>query len=81
MTVEDTSKDWEVVTMPRIVWASSPADTEIPVPKRVRYRIMPLVILGYDLWVGVAVDELYDDRAIMKTVLNRDVAAHLGAYR
>jgi hypothetical protein len=48
---------------------------------RVRYRIMPVPLMGHELWVGVCEDEAYDDRAVLRAIFQRDVAAHLGAYR
>lgn len=81
VTVESPGRDWECSTLPRVQWTPEVIDTNVPEPHRTLYRIMPLAILGHQMWVGVALDDAYDDRAIMKAVLNRDVAAHLGAYR
>lgn len=49
--------------------------------ERVRYHIVPVKILTHDLWVGVCEDEAYDDRAVLRAILQRDVADRLGAYR
>lgn len=54
---------------------------EGPLPEMVLYRVMPCMILGHELWVAVAVEEAYDDRAVMRAVLQRDVATQLGAFR
>ena len=81
VAVEGDTRDWNCLVSKPVRWTPGLEDTDIPLPKQVCYRIMPLSILGHDMWVGVAVDEAYDDRSIMKAVLNRDVAAHLGAYR
>jgi hypothetical protein len=81
VVVEDSSKDWECVTMDRIQWAPNPIDTVIPEQVRTRYRIYKEEIFYEALWVGVPVGTPDDRRAIMRTVLQRDVAQHLGAYR
>ena len=77
--VEDV-RDWYCIIPSRIL-VHDPLDPVSTMPERVRYRIQPTMILGHELWVGVAVDEAYDDRAIMKAILQRDVAERLGAYR
>lgn len=48
--------------------------------QEVIYRVTPCMILGHELWVAVAVDEVYDNRAVLRAILQRDVAKHLGAY-
>lgn len=49
--------------------------------ERVRYRIVPVKVVGHELWIGVCEDEAYDDRAVLRAILQRDVADRLGAYR
>lgn len=79
VVVEGRTETQRVMTLPRLDFSAPPeAETALTY---VDYRIMPLSLLGHQMWIGVAVDEAYDDRAIMKAVLQRDVAAHLGAYR
>lgn len=83
VVVEHGARDWDAVRMPRGQerWIPGPIDPQGPMPERVRYRIQPIMILGHELWIGVAIDEAYDDRAVIRAILQRDVAAHLGAYR
>ncbi len=70
-----------IVRKPVRVVSQEEALAEGVLPEMVLYRVMPCMILGHELWVAVAVEEAYDDRVIMKAVLNRDVATQLGAYR
>lgn len=49
--------------------------------ERVRYHVVPVQVVGHELWVGVCEDGAYDDRDVLRALLQRDVAAHLGAYR
>jgi hypothetical protein len=48
---------------------------------RVRYRITSVPVAGHELWIGVCEAEAYDDRAVLRAILQRDVAQYLGAYR
>lgn len=83
VAVEDHTRDWECVTAD---WTGSD-DPSVPVADGFtthRYNIVPIQVLSRKLWVGVIVDAAYlanDDRAILKAVLQRDVADHLGAFR
>lgn len=79
--LEPWEKTVDVLAPVQIRWTPEPVDPNSPALKRITYRIMPLVILGHELFVGVATDEAYDDCAILKAVLQRDVAQHLGVYR
>ena len=82
VTFEPDVRDWYVYETSHMrVTVGVPVDPEGPLPRKIRYRIQPCMILGHELWVGVAVDEAYDDLAVMKAILQRDVAQHLGAYR
>lgn len=83
VVVPGGDRDWYAIKPFRIDLGSihDPVEPLGPVPERVRYNIRPIMILGHELWIGVAVDEAYDDRAVMRAIIQRDVAAHLGAYR
>lgn len=48
--------------------------------QEVTYRVQVIPLFGHDLWLGIAVDEAYDNRSVMRAVLQRDVAQALGAY-
>lgn len=82
VTVEDHVHAWEIAVP---VWTGSlrPEDPLASGFTSHRYQIYREDLFGGTLWVGVPVDELYDGdrRVIMRAVLQRDVAQHLGAYR
>lgn len=74
----------EIFVQEPVRWATSVLDTVIPEPRRIEYRVVPVQVLSRRLLVGVVVDAAYlagDDSAILKAVLQRDVAQHLGASR
>jgi hypothetical protein len=74
----EQAHEFHVPVTPRIVdWKN--IDPE-GILKTVIYRLVPCMILGHELWVAVAVDEAYDDRAVLRAILQRDVATYLGAY-
>jgi hypothetical protein len=84
VTVEDQTQTWEI-SVPD--WTES-TDPTVPLAAtfhREKYNIVPVVILSRRMWVGVFVDDRYlaggGDEVILKAVLQRDVAEHLGAYR
>ncbi len=80
VVVDDPSRDWEVQSLPKIQWAGDP--TTVSEPRRYRYKIYSQPLLGETMWVGVALSEDIDPmRVIMRAILQRDVAQHLGAYR
>lgn len=70
-----------IVRKPVRVVSPEELAAESILPEMVLYRVMPVAILGHDLWVAVAVEQAYDDRAVLRAILQRDVAQHLGAYR
>jgi hypothetical protein len=72
VAVQDASRDWECVTV----------DADGTTTHR--YSIVPIMIVSRKMYVGVVVDAAYlsnDDGAILRAVLQRDVAQYLGAYR
>lgn len=68
---------WDI----RILAPASPltADPEYA-GQEVAYRVQVIPLFGHDLWLGIAIDEAYDNRSVMRAVLQRDVAQALGAY-
>ena len=68
----------EVLKSAEIWWTPDP---DVPDITKVRYWIDSCMILGHTLWVGVPDDEPVGWPVVMRTVLQRDVARHLGAYR
>lgn len=81
VVVEHGARRWEVITPSEPVRLNQGPSDSVTTANRVQYYLRPIMILGHELWVGVAVDEAYDDRAVIRAILQRDVAAHLGAYR
>jgi hypothetical protein len=80
VVVDNPSRDWTCVTPD---WTGS-VDPAVPVADGTtthRYVIYREVIFGQILWVGVLYQEVDHRRPMMRTVLQRDVAQHLGAYR
>lgn len=81
--VQPVTREWECVTAN---WTGS-TDPAVPAADSFtthRYSIVPIVIVSRKMYVGCYVDRAYmanDDSVILRTVLQRDVAEHLGAYR
>lgn len=86
VTVPNDQRSWNVATLPsapRVAVVPEP-DLSIPVPVVTTYRIFEENFVGRTLWVGVPTEALHGmdwTVVVMKTVLQRDVAQHLGAYR
>jgi hypothetical protein len=83
VVVQDGTRDWECLTAN---WTGS-TDPAVPAADSMtshRYSIVPVHLMGRKMYAGVIVDAAYlsnDDSAILRTLLQRDVAQHLGAYR
>jgi hypothetical protein len=82
VVVPGDSREWNVVEIdhPGPVRVADPL--EIPDPVLHTYRLYQEHLFTGTLWIGIRVTDARDyANVVMKAVLQRDVAAHLGAYR
>lgn len=78
--VEHWEREIHVVVPPGPIRATEELEPSTPELPRAIYRIMPMNVLGHQMYVAVAIEEHYDDRAILRNLLQRDVAQHLGVW-
>lgn len=71
--VPDGLKEFSV-SMPGDFNWGSPQKVEI---KEQRYRIWPIQILGWGMYVAALADRNYENTDVIKTLCQRDVADHL----